>query len=345
MTERLVSIIVPVYGVELFLDKCVESMVNQTYKPLQIILVDDESPDTSPQKCDTWARRDSRIEVIHIKNQGVSVARNIALEHACGDYIAFVDADDFIEPEMIERMVRSAEQNDSQIVFCGNTREIYCGDGLYRNLGHGPEMSFAVKKNLDFRSYFCDLSDYSYTRPVWNKLYKREFVEAFSSPFSTEVTAGSDAIFNYALYPHADRVSCIADAPYHYVTREGSIAGKYNPRLFESRKYGYKYVRPILEEWCPEALDGFDNLFLSELDLVPIYLYADKRYSVHERHEELKALLCDSDLNARLREIRPHGFRNTVSKLVLTSSNVMLVAAYGRCVNAAKQLYRFIRRL
>ena len=343
-SEPLISIIVPVYGVEQFIDKCVESMLSQTYGNLQVILVDDESPDESPQKCDYWAEKDPRVEAIHIHNQGVSVARNIAMDHVRGEYVAFVDADDFIDVDMIERMVDSAERNNSQIVFCGNTRELYAGDGSYRAIGHGEELSFDVQSNAEFRKCFVKLSDMSYTRPVWNKLYSYAFLHKFAKPFSTEVTAGSDAIFNYALYPYAERVSCIAASPYHYVTREGSIAGKYNPRLFQSRKYGYRFIRPILEGWCPDALDGFDNLFLAEMDLVPIYLYADSHYSSQERRDILRNLMQDYEVIESLKHIHPRGMRNTVSRLILSSGDVWLIAAYGSCVNKLKHTVRLLAR-
>ena len=343
--EMLVSIIVPVYRVEQFIDKCVKSLLSQTYKSLQVILVDDESPDECPRKCDFWAEKDSRVEVVHIHNQGVSMARNIALECAHGDYIAFVDADDFIDPDMIEHMVDSAKNNDSQIVFCGNTRELYTSGGIYHSMGHGEELTFAVQTNDEFKKLFVSLSNKSYTRPVWNKLYSHAFLNEFAQAFSTEVTAGSDAIFNYGLYPHAERVSCIAASPYHYVTREGSIAGKYNPRLFQSRKYGYRFIRPILEEWCPESLEGFDNLFLAELDLVPIYLYADSHYSSKERREILRELVQDHEVIEGLQRIRPCGVRNTVSRAILSSRSVALIASYGSCVNLMKRIrHLFIGR-
>ena len=100
----LISVIVPVYKVEPYLNKCIESIVNQTYKNLEIILVDDGSPDNCPAICDSWAEKDSRIKVIHKENGGLSDARNAGMVHATGEYIAFVDSDDYIDPEMYQSL-------------------------------------------------------------------------------------------------------------------------------------------------------------------------------------------------------------------------------------------------
>ena len=128
----LISVIVPVYKVEQYLDRCVQSIVDQTYNNLEIILVDDGSPDSCPAMCDAWAEKDSRVRVIHKENGGVASARNTGIENACGEYICFVDSDDWIDPPMIAELVSSAIKYDTDIagVLCrfvyanGNTVEV-----------------------------------------------------------------------------------------------------------------------------------------------------------------------------------------------------------------------------
>ena len=122
MNEKkpLISIIVPVYCVEEWLDRCISSIVSQTYTNLQIILVDDDSPDRCPEICEKWASIDSRIQVIHKKNEGVSVARNVGLENATGDYISFVDSDDWIDASFYEILLNTLLQNDLDIIECGS---------------------------------------------------------------------------------------------------------------------------------------------------------------------------------------------------------------------------------
>lgn len=118
MNDRLISVIVPVYKAEMYLNQCVESIVNQTYKNLEIILVDDGSPDSSPQICDEWAERDSRIKVIHKKNGGVASARNAGLDIALGEYIGFVDSDDYIEADMYETLEKQLQKSEKKLVSC-----------------------------------------------------------------------------------------------------------------------------------------------------------------------------------------------------------------------------------
>lgn len=116
--NKLVTIIIPVYKVEKYLDDCLISIVNQTYKNLEIILVDDGSPDSCPSLCEQWAENDARIKVIHKKNGGLSSARNAGLKIATGDFIGFVDSDDWVELDMYAMMVKALEENDVDFVAC-----------------------------------------------------------------------------------------------------------------------------------------------------------------------------------------------------------------------------------
>ena len=118
---ELVSIIVPIYNTEEYIDKCVESIINQTYKEIEIILIDDGSTDNSPILCDKWEEKDKRIHVIHLKNGGVSRARNIGLKNANGKYISFIDSDDYVESNFIEVMIEEFMKEKADIViskFC-----------------------------------------------------------------------------------------------------------------------------------------------------------------------------------------------------------------------------------
>lgn len=341
--EDLVSIIVPVYKVEKFLDKCLKSLVSQTYTNIEIILIDDESPDLCPKICDTWSGKDSRIRVFHIKNQGVSHARNIAIRQARGTYISFVDSDDFVDTDMIEVMVHAAQRNNAQIVFCGNTHERYTKNGIYLHENLNKHTAFTANSTEEFRSFFPELDQESLVRPVWNKLYNTNFIKKYSKPFSSYVTAGSDAIFNYTLYPHVERAACVERTLYHYVTREGSIAGKYNPKLFESRKYGYKYIRPIIQRWCPTCLTRFDNTFLSEVGLVPVFLHSTKEYNFLQRYHILHNVLHDSEIQEYIKSIHPVGIRNILNFFIFRSHNTILASCYGWCIAMIKSLLRFLR--
>ena len=119
MKDELITVIVPVYKVEKYLDRCVQSIVDQTYTNLEIILVDDGSPDNCPKMCDEWAKKDKRIKVIHKQNGGLSDARNAGLEKAKGKYVGFVDSDDYISPIMYEKLYKCIIDNQADMAMCG----------------------------------------------------------------------------------------------------------------------------------------------------------------------------------------------------------------------------------
>ena len=121
MSSPKVSIVVPVYKVEEYIDRCLDSLLNQTLKDIEIILVDDGSPDNCPKICDEYAQKDARVRVVHKQNEGLGYARNSGMEVAVGEYIAFVDSDDFVDIRMFEELYDVARGNDSDVVYCNIT--------------------------------------------------------------------------------------------------------------------------------------------------------------------------------------------------------------------------------
>ena len=171
--SKLISVIIPIYKVEEFLDKCISSVVNQTYYNLEIILVDDGSPDNCPQMCDVWASRDNRINVIHKPNGGLSDARNAGIQIAKGDFIAFVDSDDWIAPNMYQMMVDAIEKENADICACGIVVS-YPESEKVLNI---PEVVGDSKMILELI-----YNDTQYPVAAWNKLYRRECWENFRFP-------------------------------------------------------------------------------------------------------------------------------------------------------------------
>ena len=182
----MISIIIPIYNVDKYLTKCIESIVSQTYQDLEIIMVDDGSSDACPQICDQYAEKDSRIVVIHQKNSGVSAARNAGLKVATGKYISFIDADDYIEFDMYENMVRAFEIEDSELVICGY--DYVDEDGNTTRLYREKEHEIINQKEC-FRRYF-DMPP-SIRLVVWNKLFKKEIFDGIS--FTKCIKGAEDA--------------------------------------------------------------------------------------------------------------------------------------------------------
>ena len=216
-TEALISVIVPVYKVEPYLDRCVQSIVDQSYRNMEIILVDDGSPDTCPAMCDSWAENDPRIHVIHKANGGLSDARNAGMAIAKGEYIAFIDSDDWIAPEMLERLAAAMERDDSDIAAC--TVEMVWDDGT-------PSRLLTAKENRILNPLEAEkalLEETFLKQPVWYKLYRRNVADGLLFPVGKY---HEDVFWSYQAVGRARRVSVIDYVGYFYFQRPGSIMGE-----------------------------------------------------------------------------------------------------------------------
>ena len=205
----MISVIVPVYKVESYLRQCIDSILCQTYQNLEIILIDDGSPDKSGDICEEYAKADTRIRVFHTENKGLSATRNLGLREAKGEYIGFVDSDDWIEPDMYEKLLRRMEETGTSISICGFWNE-------YLKKKSEVRVCDAVYSGTDaIRALVCDL-----TNGVWNKLFKKEVWTGIRFP---EKRVYEDIATLYKVVLSADCLSCTKETLYHYRRRQGSI--------------------------------------------------------------------------------------------------------------------------
>ena len=216
MNQPLISVIVPIYKVEKHLDRCVESIVNQTYKNLEIILVDDGSPDNCPQMCDSWADKDKRIKVVHKENGGLSDARNAGMPFATGEIISFIDSDDWIELDMFEKMLNRMQEDNSDVVSCG-VKWVEEDGTLIRDVTSEDEIldTTAAMKEL--------LNDIKLKQHVWNKIYKYDLIKDI--PFE-KGKYHEDVFWSYQVVGIAKKVSVVKESFYNYVQRSNSIMGE-----------------------------------------------------------------------------------------------------------------------
>ncbi|MBR5553537.1 MAG: glycosyltransferase family 2 protein [Clostridia bacterium] len=215
MENSKISVIIPVYKVEAYLPRCLDSVINQTYKNLEIILVDDGSPDKSGEICDKYAALDERIKVIHQENRGLSEARNSGMNIATGDYIAFVDSDDWIESDTYEGMLKNIIEHDADLVVCGLWVHHSNGNIDKIGLGNGVE-------TLSQNEFLCKLvSMQDGTGYAWNKLYNRKTLGKLQ--FLTSDGCSEDIRFNYRFTKNATKIIYIHELKYHYERREGAI--------------------------------------------------------------------------------------------------------------------------
>ena len=210
--KQLVSVIVPVYCTEQFLCQCVDSILQQTWKNLEVILVDDESPDKCPEICDSYAAMDKRVHVIHQKNGGVSAARNAGLDIARGEFIAFADSDDWMAPDMIETLMDACERNKTDLAFC---RIVYVQEGrVYQTEPESPEVLSTEEMLTDILLHRRGGVN------VYNKLYRSELFQTIRFPVN--VRYEEDSVF-YPLIRQANAVSYTGTANYFYRIHQDSF--------------------------------------------------------------------------------------------------------------------------
>lgn len=217
MEEPLISVIVPVYKVEPYLDKCISSIANQTYKNLEIILVDDGSPDNCPAMCDAWAEKDSRIRVIHKTNGGLSDARNAGMTVTTGELMAFVDSDDWIAPDMYEYLYQRLTEDNSDIAACG-VQMVWEDKTPSRTLTR--EGSCVLNQEEAMRAI---IEESWLKQPVWYKLYKTALVRGILFP---KGKYHEDVFWSYQAVGRAKKVSVSDHIGYYYLQRGGSIMGE-----------------------------------------------------------------------------------------------------------------------
>ena len=216
MENDLISVIVPVYNMEQYLERCVNSILRQTYEKLEIILVDDGSTDASPRMCDVFAKRDGRIKVVHKTNGGLSDARNAGLAVATGDYIGYVDSDDWIVHDMYEHMYRSCVEQDAQLCVCR-----YFSEYADRTEGGGSGECVPLTRDELLRIYIGGHAQYVIYNSVWSKLFRRSLVEGVVFPKGRN---SEDIMYTTRAFCKLDKAVYLDKCLYHYVLdREGSI--------------------------------------------------------------------------------------------------------------------------
>ena len=234
--KDLISIIVPIYNVEKYLNKCIESIVNQTYENIEIILIDDGSNDNSGIICDEYAKKDNRIIVVHKENGGVSSARNKGLKIAKGEWISFVDADDWIEQTFCQTLLNKVTQEQADIALCGynritdnriekinaNNQEVFLNSNEYLVKSLNPQTGFG----------FCHM-----------KLIKKEVLKSIS--FNERIEVGEDALFNIQLSTYIKKAVFLKQPLYNYRINNQSVVKRYD------ENYANKYLKSmkIIEEY------------------------------------------------------------------------------------------------
>lgn len=259
--DELVSIIVPVYNVESFLNECIDSILNQTYRNIEVILVNDGSKDHSGRICDGYAKKDHRIVVIHKENGGLSDARNVGLDKATGDWILFVDSDDYIDCDMVGSMLKIAVLTDSDMIICGINILDPLGTKKHQFF-ESEVVSCDKRKLMDAKNGFWSTS--------WNRLCKAKLYDGIRFPVGK---IHEDEAITYRLIDRCNKINGTSNCYYYYRIRSGSIMT--NPQIiynldltdifyekyqFFIQKKEYDLAEAAFQEYMNEVLIAYGNL-------------------------------------------------------------------------------------
>lgn len=251
----MVSVIVPIYNAQEYLEECIQSITNQSYQELEIILIDDGSTDNSQQICEKYAAKDSRVVYVRKQNGGVSSSRNLGLDLARGEYVVFVDADDYMEIDIIQHVVDIMEKEDSELVIW-NATELYKNKSrrckaISIQPGNREEIYAALISNYHDKFYMGD-----YIRAVWGKMFRLGVIKSNDIKFDEQLYIGEDAVFLMQYISHISKIYNLNYYGYYYRIMSSSAVRRYKPDLLQQSiiqldtyksLFGDHIVNPLIE--------------------------------------------------------------------------------------------------
>lgn len=284
----LISIIVPIYNVEPYLDQCIRTLVGQTLQDIEIILVDDGSPDACPAICDGWAKKDGRIKLVHKANAGLGYARNSGLDVANGEYVAFVDSDDYVDMTMFEKLYFAAHEGEYDAVFCGLkqfsetgvTKEICDFDEeTVFNSDHLPELALSFLHETDLtRGKRMFMS-------VWHSIYKMETIRKRGLRFCSErEILSEDLPFQLEFILNSHKIKFIPDKLYYYRCNPGSLSMNFKESKFAAALRLRNMIRPIVEN-VPNGPYYVDFEFVDRLRGLAVQFVFSSQFTYREKRK------------------------------------------------------------
>lgn len=316
MSDVKISAIMPVYKVEKFIGKCIESLQAQTLTEWELFAVDDGSPDNSGAICDEYAKNDSRITVIHKENGGAPSARNTAIPKAKGEYLYFVDSDDWAEPTMFEDMYKAAKENDAQLVVAGYYIDTYYSDTEY----YTQEQTLPTKvfsSQREFREYAHNMFDKNLLYTPWNKLFSRKYIMDNDIRFKN--TFWDDFPFNLDVVRDVERVVLMEDKYYHFMrARAESETAKYRSDMYDKREEEHGWMLDLYKHWGVDSAESQEMIQRRYIErivgCVENVTNSACTLSAKEKKAEIKAMLNSERTRTALKLAKPN---STVMKIML----------------------------
>lgn len=324
-----ISIIIPVYNSEKYLRKCFDSITKQTFSDFEVIVINDGSKDNSGEICDHYAKIDSRFKIIHKKNEGVSIARNTGIEHASGEYITFIDSDDWIDDDYLQMMM-SVAITDCDLVVSGVINEYINGDtsklGISRNSfssNNAKLLHQLIKSRLYFGPY--------------NKLFKYNIIKQHNILFPHDISYGEDRIFNYAYMHYVDTIQTISYAGYHYLRlTEGTLSTIPRKNMFELEYSQWKMLndvyrtKGVFNEEVQQ--DQYTDLFW----IIHDNIFANRKLSNGKLYKYIKQLLKTPEIFEIERFAESINY-NKIIKYSILNRNSLLLYSFIMLLNICRK--------
>ena len=287
-TKPNISVVVPIYNVEPYLRRCVDSLLQQSYSDFELILVDDGSPDNCGAICDDYAATDPRVQVVHKANGGLSDARNAGLTIAQGEYIAFVDSDDWVSKDYLERLLAALLDTGADICEC----DVFRTSGEETISAQGIPAVFNTEEALEQLIY-----DGTFHQHVWNKLYRRTVIADILFP---KGKTNEDEFWTYRVFGNAKTVAKISDILYFYFQRSGSIMGEtYSLKRLDALEAKLQRQTYIDTAFPQLSLQAKMNLFGSCIYAGQMSLVHLSKDQLPSAKEKINAILCQYDISLK----------------------------------------------
>lgn len=324
-----ISVIVPIYNVEKYLPQCIESILCQTLKEIEIILVIDGSPDNSKEIACNYAKKDKRIKVINKKNGGLSDARNYGINNACGEYISFIDSDDWIDEKMLEDMYNAAILNDrAEVVVAGEIIE-YVNEKY--TVVENFDKSFTATNTAEKSQAVFIMCEKGLFNIVWNKIYKREFIEQNKFTFIIDAMPAEDVMFNVPIFVKLNSLVLLDSSYYHYMKRDlETYVTKYSPKIYnvflkKFNHFQFLFSNLSLDE--EKHISWLNNTYISGLSDCVINMYRKgSKLNFREKRKFLEeVVISDAYVKERLIDYTTKNLYQRIFKLLFSINNSLLM--------------------
>lgn len=340
--DILFSVVMPVYNVEKHLRKAVDSILSQTYSNFEIILVDDASPDGCPRICDEYAEKYDNIKCVHHeKNQGLSGARNTGLKYVSGDYVTFMDSDDYVDSDLLEKVKASLDENSADCVVFGVREEYFNKDDKLSKvyeLTYGNEERISSQEKA--RAEVIKLEEKTFLGYAWNKFYRTERINRKSLTFE-KVTLIEDIVFNIRFFEDITSLNILNSAPYHYMKRiDGSLTNKFVKDYYSLHRRRVEMLLELYKDWnmCTDGVKTTLGNIYARYIFSALQRNCDSRSELNGRgrKEFLKSVFNDGMFNELSPFINVGGYAGVLYG-ALKKQRTVLCLLFARIIYIIKE--------